>query len=337
MSQTGKNYKLNPETLLYEIEKASRSSYFARAVTMVVMAFVLSFVFIWVFTNVLGVDLPKTSVLKKRNSQWISRIEVMNRKIDNYDAILDGLAMRDNEIYRNIFGMKEISYATRNEGFAGDSRYEDLLSQGASRSLVATADRVDNVMKKAYIQTKSFDAISSLSKRAGDMVSCIPAVPPINPDPSTYRKSSSFGYRSDPFTGASKMHTGMDFACKPGNPVYSTGDGVVEKVSYDLFGYGHAVTIDHGFGYKTRYAHLGNIYVAEGMKIKRGECIAESGNTGRSSGPHLHYEVIYRDRFVNPANYLDMEMPVDEFITMVEKAESESKNMIVRPHRRIKR
>ena len=79
------------------------------------------------------------------------------------------------------------------------------------------------------------------------------------------------------------------------------------------------------------------IYVAEGMKIKRGECIAESGNTGRSSGPHLHYEVIYRDRFVNPANYLDMEMPVDEFITMVEKAESESKNMIVRPHRRIKR
>lgn len=304
---------------------------------MVVSAFVLAFVFMWVCTNVLGIELPKTAILKKQNARWVSKLEVMNRRLDNHDAVLEGISSRDNEIYRNIFGMDEIGPDVRNSGFSEDSRYEDAAAQGASPDLVRTSERIDNLLKKAYVQTRSFDAISALSRHAGDMASCIPAVPPIKPDPKTYRLSSRFGYRSDPFTGAGKMHTGMDFACKKGNPVYVSGDGVVENVSFELFGYGYSVTINHGFGYKTRYAHLGNIYVAEGMKLKRGECIAETGNTGRSSGPHLHYEVMYRDRYVNPMNFMDLDMPEDEFMTMVDKAAAESKNMIIRPNHRIKR
>lgn len=337
MSESRKNYILNPETLLYEIEKASKKTYLGRVVTMVVSAFVLAFVFMWFFTNVLGAELPKTAILKKQNAKWVSRMEVMNRKLNNHDAVLEGISLRDNEIYRNIFGMNEIGPDVRNAGFSEDSRFDEAIAQGASPELIRTSARIDMLMKKAYVQTKSFDAISALSRHAGDMVSCIPAVPPINPDPKTYRRSSSFGYRSDPFTGAGKMHTGMDLACKKGNPVYVTGDGVVENVSFELFGYGYSVTVDHGFGYKTRYAHLNNIYVAEGMKLKRGECIAETGNTGRSSGPHLHYEVMYRERYVNPINFMDLDMPEDEFMTMVNKAASESKNMIIRPNQRIKR
>lgn len=337
MSESKKNYKLNPETLLYEMEKVSSRWYVGRILAMIFVSVSLSFVFMWVFTSVLGMELPKTVLLKKQNARWVSRMEVMNRKLDNYESLLNGLSLRDNEIYRNIFGMNEIGPEIRNAGYSGTSRYEDALAGDASPALVRTSAKIDRLMKKAYVQSRSFDAISALSKRAGDMVSCIPAVPPINPDPSTYRRSSSFGYRSDPFTGGAKMHTGMDFACPKGNPVYVTGDGVVEKVSYELFGYGYSVLVDHGFGYKTRYAHLNNIFVTEGMKLKRGECIAETGNTGRSSGPHLHYEVIYRERYVNPANFLDLEMPQEEFMTMVRKAEAESKNVIVRPNQRIKR
>ena len=120
------------------------------------------------------------------------------------------------------------------------------------------------------------------------------------------------------------MHTGLDFAMKIGNPVYATGDGVVESVKFEFFGYGNSVTIDHGFGYKTIYAHLNSVKVIEGMKVKRGDYIADSGKSGRSSGPHLHYEVVYKGQKVNPANYLDMSMPVDEYSAMVKMRERES-------------
>ena len=130
----------------------------------------------------------------------------------------------------------------------------------------------------------------------------------INPDKNKYRFSSSFGYRKDPFTGRSKRHSGVDFALKPGNPIYATGDGVVEAVKFELFGYGTQVLIDHGFGYKTRYAHLKTVGVAEGMKVKRGECIGLSGNSGRSSGPHLHYEVHIGSDVVDPAKYINVKL-----------------------------
>jgi murein DD-endopeptidase MepM/ murein hydrolase activator NlpD len=167
------------------------------------------------------------------------------------------------------------------------------------------------------------------------MAMCIPAIPPVNPDPSVYRLSSGFGYRSDPIYGRSAFHKGVDFAMNPGNPVYSTGDGVVESVKFEFFGYGNQVVIDHGFGYKTRYAHLKAVGVVEGMKIKRGECIGQSGNSGKSSGPHLHYEVIYKDRPVNPANYYDLSITPEEYATMVQNTADASKNITLHPsHRR---
>jgi murein DD-endopeptidase MepM/ murein hydrolase activator NlpD len=197
--------------------------------------------------------------------------------------------------------------------------------------LKKTAVRLDVLTKKTYVQSRSFDEVAQLSKRAGDMAMCIPAIPPVNPDPSIYRLSSSFGYRSDPFTGRSKRHTGVDFAMKPGNPIYVTGDGVVESVKFEFFGYGNQVLIDHGFGYKTRYAHLKSVGVVEGMKVKRGECIGESGNSGRSSGPHLHYEVLYKGAPVNPANYFDLTITPEEYATMVQNTADASGRVTLHP------
>jgi murein DD-endopeptidase MepM/ murein hydrolase activator NlpD len=190
---------------------------------------------------------------------------------------------------------------------------------------------MDVLTKKTYVQSKSFDEVAQLSKRAGDMASCIPAIPPINPTPGTYRFSSGFGYRVDPVYGRSARHGGVDFAMPPGNPVYSTGDGVVEKVSFEFFGYGNQVVIDHGFGYKTRYAHLKSVGVVEGMKVKRGECIGESGNSGRSSGPHLHYEVLYKGAPVNPANYFDLTITPEEYATMVQNTADASGRVTLHP------
>ena len=290
---TIKKYVLNPKTLSYEVKKRSRSSRALRTVTMFVMSLGMAVLYFWLYTGVFGMELPKTILLKKTNAQWHSKVEVLNRQLDGYDKALTSLQMRDDDIYRAIFGMHEIPSEVRNAGFGGVNRYSHYDGLGHSAQLKTTAMRLDILTKKTYVQSRSFDEVAQLSKRAGDMASCIPAIPPVVPDRSIYRLSSSFGFRSDPFTGRSKRHTGVDFALKPGNPIYATGDGVVEKVKFEFFGYGNQVLIDHGFGYKTRYAHMKSINVVEGLMVKRGECIGESGNSGRSSGPHLHYEVLY--------------------------------------------
>lgn len=327
-----KNYIINPETLMYEIKEVSMRSKFLRYLSVFLVSAALSVFYFWIYVSVLGLDLPKTVILKKANDRWNSKLELMNRQLDAYEEALDGLGMRDNDIYRSIFGMNDIPDAVRNSGLGGVARYAALDDEVSRNSLLLrTQVRLDNIMKKAYVQSTSFDEVATLSKRAGDMASCVPAIPPMNPDPSKFRLTSKFGYRSDPISGRTTMHTGFDFACRPGNPVYSTGDGIVESVSFEFFGYGNSIIINHGFGYKTRYAHLSVITVAEGMKIKRGDCIGESGNSGKSTGPHLHYEVMYRDNYVNPENYFDLSMTPAEYMEMVRRSEDSSEKMLRKP------
>lgn len=330
-----KRYILNPRTLVYEVKKRSRVSRVARTLTMFVVSLCMAGLYFWLYGSVLGLESPKTLLLKKANAEWCSKMEVMNKQLDGHDDALVSLQMRDDDIYRSIFGMDEIAPEVRNAGFGGVNRYSHYDGIGSDGLLKKTAVRLDVLTKKTYVQSRSFDEVALLSKRAGDMASCIPAIPPVNPDPSIYRLSSSFGYRSDPFSGRSTRHTGVDFAMKPGNPIYATGDGVVESVKFEFFGYGNQVLIDHGFGYKTRYAHLKSVGVVEGMKVKRGECLGLSGNSGRSSGPHLHYEVLYKGSHVNPANYYDLSITPEEYGTMVQNTADASEKITMHPsHRR---
>ena len=330
-----KNYIFNSRTLMYEVRKRSRMSRAVKSVTLLALSVGLAVFYFWIYTSVLGLELPKTALLKKQNAEWCSRMEVMNRQLDSYEDVLTSLQMRDDDIYRSIFGMHEIPAEVRDAGFGGVNRYAHLESLDQSGLLRSTTIRMDVLTKKSYVQSKSFDEVAQLSKRAGDMASCIPAIPPINPG-SKYRLSSSFGYRKDPVTGRSARHQGVDFATDSGNPIYVTGDGVVESVKFEFFGYGNQVVIDHGFGYKTRYAHMRNIGVVEGMKVKRGECIGESGNSGKSTGPHLHYEVIYKGSPVNPSNYYDLTITPEEFATMVQNTADMSEKMTLHPSHRKK-
>ena len=330
-----KHYIFNSRTLMYEVRKRSRMSQAVKSVTLLALSVAMAVFYFWIYTSVLGLELPKTAMLKKQNAEWCSKMEVMNRQLDNYEDVLTSLQMRDDDIYRSIFGMHEIPAEVREAGFGGVNRYSHLEGLDQSGLLRNTTIRMDVLTKKSYVQSKSFDEVAQLSKRAGDMASCIPAIPPINPG-SKYRLSSSFGYRKDPVSGRSARHQGVDFATDSGNPIYVTGDGVVESVKFEFFGYGNQVVIDHGFGYKTRYAHMRNIGVVEGMKVKRGECIGESGNSGKSTGPHLHYEVIYRGNPVNPSNYYDLTITAEEYATMVQNTADMSEKLTLHPSHRKK-
>jgi len=202
-----------------------------------------------------------------------------------------------------------------NAGFGGVNRYSHLEQVSNSHSLIDAVKRMDVIYKKAYVQSKSYDEVSLLARRADEMASCVPAIPPVALD--NVRLSSLFGFRKDPFYGTTRMHQGIDLSGNTGEPIYAPGNGKVVEVRSSFFGYGREIVIDHGFGYMTRYAHLHKMLVKVGDEVERGEQIATMGNTGKSKGVHLHYEVIYRNRRVNPLNYYNQEIKGGEYMAMV--------------------
>lgn len=317
-------WKYNPETLLYEKfdepawQRAARVGVFVLGIIGVVC---LNF---WLYVSVFGWELPKTAALRKENTEWKSRLEVMNRRIDVCEQILGGIEDRDDDVYRAIYGLGELSSSIRLPGYDGINRYSFLESHGASSDLMRTTRRLDMLEKRTYIQSMALDEVGDIARQAGDMVSCVPSVPPILPAPGTFSLSSPFGFRTDPVYGGGEFHKGQDIATRRGNPVYATGDGVVELAEFQFNGYGNEVIINHGYGYKTLYAHLNTIEVVAGMKLKRGDRIGTVGSSGKSTGTHLHYEVFYRGNRVNPMQYMDMGMSVDEYREMVRKRREDS-------------
>lgn len=301
-----KYYKYNPETLMYEVQEEPKWLRLIRIVSCVVLACGLVFLYYYLYTSVLGWDLPKTAFLKKSIVRWESKLDVVNRQLDLYDITLNGIEDRDDRVYRSIFGLDSIKTVPM-------PGKDDL------------GRRMDSLALRTVLRSESLDEVQPMARTAGDMVSHVPSIPPVCPAKGAYRLSSGFGGREDPVYGGSEFHQGQDFACRMGYPVYSTADGVVEKVDFKFSGYGNEVVVNHGFGYQTRYAHLSTISVTEGMDLKRGDAVGKVGRSGKSTGPHLHYEVIYRGKRVNPMSFMDMEMSVSEYRDMVEKRVLESK------------
>lgn len=317
-------YVFNPITLQYEVHEGPRWERPVRIIVAVIAAVGLSWLYFWLYTSVLGKDLPKTAALKRQAAEWEARMSVVQRELNLYETTMEGVEERDDHVYRSIFGLNEIPDEAKAAGFGGDARYEYLDAMGATSALKTTMRRLDQLTKRAYLQSTSLDEVYGISLTAGDMVSHIPAVPPLLPDKSHVHMASTFGYRSDPVYGGTRFHEGQDMATFAGNPVYATGDGVVVKTDFKFTGYGNEIVIDHGFGYRTRYAHLSRIDVAEGMEVKRGELIGAVGSTGKSTGPHLHYEVLYKGAPVSPMQYMNMDMPLEEYRAMVAKRREEA-------------
>lgn len=310
-----KRYEFNPQTLAYEVHRTPLRIRFSRGFFMFCLSLVAFACYYLLFTQYLGLETPKTAYLKQRYVEMDSKFGLLERKFEQSNQTLAELQMRDNNIYRPIFGMEELSQDVRNAGFGGVNRYAHLESVSSSTALLDAVKRMDVIYKKAFVQSRSYDEVSLLAKRADEMSQCVPAIPPVALD--NVRLSSLFGYRIDPFFNTRRMHQGIDLSGNKGEPIYSAGNGVVVEVRRNFFGYGREIVVDHGFGYKTRYAHLNTMLVKVGDTVKRGDQIATMGNTGKSKGVHLHYEVIYRDVRVNPLNYYNQDVRGDEFLAMV--------------------
>ena len=312
-------YFYNPETLLYEVKKDNKYLKHIKVALLVLAVPVLVCLYFWIYVSVLHLELPKTAWLKRKHASWEARMDILDRKMDIYEQTLTGIEQRDDDVYRSIYGLSPIPEEVRNSGLEGVNRYSQLDALGANSRLKLSVHRLDVLTKRVYLRSRALDEMWDISSREGDMISCVPNVPPLMTSPGNFRLSSGFGYREDPVYGGAERHVGQDFAADKGTPVYVTGDGVVEKTSFQFRGYGNEVVIDHGFGYQTRYAHLNTIEVREGMKVGRGDRIGTIGNSGKSTGYHLHYEVIYMNVQRNPMNYMDINMPETEYRAMIDK------------------
>ncbi len=268
---------------------------------------------------------PSEKELRMENSQLQAQYNVLSHRMDEAMEVLQDIQQRDDNLYRVIFMADPIPSAIRQAGYGGTNRYEHLMDLANADLVINTTQKLDALTKQLYIQSNSFDEVVEMCKNHDEMLRCIPAIQPIS-NKDLKKTASGYGTRVDPIYGTTKFHAGMDFSASIGTDVYATGDGKVIKVGWQT-GYGKTIVIDHGFGYQTVYAHLSDYHTKVGRKVVRGEVIGAVGNTGKSTGPHLHYEVHVKGRVVNPVNYYFMDLSAEDYDRMIQLAANHGKMM----------
>lgn len=260
---------------------------------------------------------PKMYNLWKKNSELTTKYELLQDRIALASNKLNEINRRDAGVYRSIFAVDTVNIPGVYTPYA-DSKYDELAYGRFTGLLTDTWKQLDALGRQLYERSISFDELVALARDKDLMTESVPAIWPVNKK-NIRGHIGAFGGRIHPKFGGYRMHTGIDLAGRVGEPIYATGNGFVAYP--DKFeGYGKQILVDHGFGYKTRYAHLSAIYVEPGQYVRRGEKIGALGNTGRSTGPHLHYEVIYRNKAVNPINYFSRDMSAEEFEKIISSA-----------------
>ena len=242
------------------------------------------------------------------------------------ETVLANIEERDNTIYRLYFEANPIPEEQRKAGFGGVNRYKKLEGFDNSELIINSNKRIDKLLKRIVVQSKSLDEIAVLAEEKEKLLTSIPAIQPVNNKDLT-RMASGYGMRSDPFTKQRKMHWGMDFTAPRGTPVYASGDGVVVRADSNSSGYGKHIRIDHGYGYVSLYAHLYKYNVQKNQKVKRGDLIGFVGSTGRSEAPHLHYEIFKDDQRINPINFYYGSLTPEEFSKLLERASLENQSL----------
>ena len=309
------NYKYNPDTLEYEEVKLTMWDRIKKLSYYLIASVVFSFLIISVaFYNIRNYIQKEAA---KENQSLRQEISSFNKDLNLILEVLGDIQLRDDNIYRAIFETDPYPDYKRQLGTGGNSmKYKKYENMEYGDLVIEISKKIELIEKKLASQSKSFDEVFDLTKEKQKMIKSIPSIQPVSNRDLT-RIASGFGLRMHPIYKIIKMHKGMDFTAPIGTEIYATGDGVVEKVGW-VGGYGKTIMINHGFGYKTRYAHCSKYNCRKGQKVKRGDLIGFVGNTGQSSGPHLHYEVFKNNRQINPVNFFFNDLSPEEYDKVIE-------------------
>lgn len=319
-------YYYDPETLSYKKIEAKRGKKIRNAFLVFSAAFIAGGLGAIVLLNLNVVNTPKELSLERENKQYELQFEILDKKMAQMEEVLAYIEDKDNNIYRTYFEANPIPEEQRKSGFGGVNRYKNLEGYNNSEKLIESTERLEVLQKRLVTQSKSLDEIIKLAENKEDFLSKIPAIQPVRNE-DLKRMASGYGWRSDPFTKARKFHYGMDFSAPTGTPIYATGDGVVVRADHRSSGYGEHIRIDHGYGYISLYGHLSKYNVRRGQRVKRGDLIGYVGSTGRSQGPHCHYEVWKDGDRINPMNFYYGSLTEAEFDAMLKASSLENQSL----------
>lgn len=312
-----KRYIFNQLTQDFEVLETSKSKKVLRFILILLAVLGIAFLFsILLFTFFKS---PKEKSQARELEYMKLQYEILNDRLENMEALVTDMEQRDNNLYRVMFEADPIPSLVRRSGFTDADRYADLYGYINSNQVVNVSRKLDVISSQLYHQSVSYDSLFSLARNKSAMLAHIPAIFPLKETEIKYI-SSYFGYRPDPIYKIEKFHSGIDFSAQMGTEAYATGDGVVFDVEKGHWGYGNLVTIDHGYGYKTRYAHLQKAAVRKGQKVKRGQLIGFIGNTGKTTGVHLHYEVLKNDVHIDPINFFYNDLTPSEYEQILEQS-----------------
>lgn len=303
-------YHFNTDLLRYEKVVVSFRKRFWRVAGWLATALVFgSIVLLFAYSFL---DSPKEKQLKRELNEMTLQYEIIQQRMELANSVLGDLQKRDDQIYRVIFEAEPIPETVRGAGFGGTNRYRNLEGYDNSELMIGATKSLDKLYRQLYIQSKSYDEVFELSRKKAELLASIPAIQPVS-NHDLKRIASGFGFRIHPIYKTSIMHAGIDFTAPIGTEIYSTGNGIIARVEYNGRGYGNNVIIDHGFGFQTLYGHMSRFACRPGQRVSRGDLIGYVGNTGASTGPHVHYEVIRSGKKVDPVNYFFNDLSPEEF------------------------
>ena len=311
-------YRYNPETLSYDVITISFKERLKHWGIMFAASIVVAVIYFAIYSHFY--DTPKESILTTNLTEIKYNYQRLMQDLNDIDHTLSDIQKRDDNIYRIILECDPIPNSIRQAGFGGVNRYEPLEGYLYSNMMIDVAKHTDRILKQLYVQSISYDELIYKAIQKEQMTMSRPAILPISKR--HLRNTGRYGMRLHPIHKRWQMHTGMDFSAARGTPVYATGDGKVIKAEFNRGGYGYHVVIDHGFGYRTLYAHLNTIGVLIDNEVKRGQQIGTVGSTGTSTSPHLHYEVHVNGRQVNPIFYYSDGMSQYEYIQLFEQSQT---------------
>lgn len=311
---TKKKYKINPDTLVLEqVEHGLR--YWLRQTGIYIFGgIVLGVIFLYLF--LVFFPSPREKQLLREKEALEAQLTHLHQQVDQMQIVMTDLQQRDDNLYRVLFGAEPIPMSIRQGTQRKIAYYEELANMTNSQLSADLALKVDVLEKEMYVQAKSYDDILEMAKNQEIRMENIPAIQPVmNKD--LKRVASGYGMRIDPVYHVRKFHQGMDFTAPTGTEVFATGNAKVKFTGWKQ-GYGNTVILDHGFGYETLYAHLYKSLVRKGQKVRRSDIIALVGNSGKSTGPHLHYEVRLNGKPVDPRNYYFYDLSPEEYDQMIQ-------------------
>ena len=315
-------YYYDADTLSYRKIDVKKSDYYKKTVFGILTVLLTAFIGFIIFSQF--IMSPNERAINRENENLQLNLDLLSKRIAESSTVLNQLQERDNNIYRMYFEANPIPNEQRKAGFGGVNRYKSLEGYDNSKMIKQLTKDIDILSKQLVIQSKSLDEIVTLAKEKEKMLAAIPAILPVKLVDLT-RMASGYKWRMHPILKIRKFHKGMDFTAPTGTPIYASGNGKVIRSSRSAT-YGRVVYIDHGYGYRTIYAHMSKIKAKRGQNVKRGDLIGYVGNTGRSVSAHLHYEVHKNGKALNPINFYYGDLTPEEFAAMQKASEEEGQS-----------